>query len=978
MVSTRGGASYVPLPSHYGAFAKKYSTLSGQKRIKTKSRSTERQRQKFEDERREAIRRLNSAANTPNPNNHATTRSSNRVTGGGRVTCSHYGPNRQYLFPGYFFCNPCSLWDSVALSNRASSAQRDSTRHLCTAAHTSATHPTMKSTHWDRTKSQQTTVFTNNPSLVDTPGEANVSIDVVNQILDNGSFWKELADSRQRRINQLLLPHAAHTNATNNHNTPKALSLNMVCSQVKQYLAKKKAASTDAKSLQRIANKVLKSLFSEDEIGQYIFQSSLNISKKHFRENVFTPWGILQKMDMNPISNYQSLQQLRSVENLEKRERNSMIPSTGAIQRCAKVVESYGDIHCPMIFGRLSEELGGGEYVRFDIADVIRIILPAFGLEETAKERSVFISQALDGLQISRNISSVNYVLKVQDLDACDPWTKEPAYDDNFSKKCSLQSNQMVVPVVSVIGRETKQLTQEAFTKEFRTMEKEGNIALLKDGSRSSILGDGYFPITSAVNCDMKVTQNGLGRGGAYKVREFACHACTISKMDVVKPNNLPCDRWCSHWAIRNENIPDDEKKFGGKCYHREWLSSENHEKLVVDKEEAEALITTYLGGYDQMMQLKKISKIASNEDPSCEIATTDYTSLDSIFFKYEDASQGERMVFFNSVMHDLRIRDAPYFGKNWEEKVSMLRDYLHDEYRLTKLKENLDHSTLGRADALFILENNVPCVLHMENRVSLKILNLLLKEAVTRARSGITFKEISATNEGARLQALVSAVEDYINSSCLGTHIHRTSWKFPLDEKKNLYDLSLSNGECRRLLIAMDGIIETCQVEKPQLWLTCTTNYRKAMGYLLSKRDLSDDDVKEYQWYADLFFGDWVLLTGKEGQTNYVHLIGSGHVADYLYRWKNLYQHSNQGFECWNKMWKRYYRFRTQRGGSVGNKTNESTRSRLLPLGRWLQRRLVWMANVPYEDMKKEVAGRLHDDTVQLATDLDGEEEEL
>jgi hypothetical protein len=44
------------------------------------------------------------------------------------------------------------------------------------------------------------------------------------------------------------------------------------------------------------------------------------------------------------------------------------------------------------------------------------------------------------------------------------------------------------------------------------------------------------------------------------------------------------------------------------------------------------------------------------------------------------------------------------------------------------------------------------------------------------------------------------------------------------------------------------------------------------------------------------------------EGVTNYIHMIGSGHVAVYLYKWKNLYQYLQQGWEAINSLIKTFF----------------------------------------------------------------------
>ena len=70
--------------------------------------------------------------------------------------------------------------------------------------------------------------------------------------------------------------------------------------------------------------------------------------------------------------------------------------------------------------------------------------------------------------------------------------------------------------------------------------------------------------------------------------------------------------------------------------------------------------------------------------------------------------------------------------------------------------------------------------------------------------------------------------------------------------------------------------------------------------------------------------------------------MMSSGHLSMYLRRWKNLYRHSQQGWEAFNSLLKTFYFRRTQRGGT--SNAGKGRKSRLLPIGRWLQRRVIWL----------------------------------
>ena len=77
-------------------------------------------------------------------------------------------------------------------------------------------------------------------------------------------------------------------------------------------------------------------------------------------------------------------------------------------------------------------------------------------------------------------------------------------------------------------------------------------------------------------------------------------------------------------------------------------------------------------------------------------------------------------------------------------------------------------------------------------------------------------------------------------------------------------------------------------------------------------------------------FFQLWVQLHGRDGVTNYVHMIGSGHMLEYMKRWGNLTKYSQQGWEALNKLIKLFFFQRTNKGGGCSS----GAKSKLIPIG--------------------------------------------
>jgi hypothetical protein len=91
----------------------------------------------------------------------------------------------------------------------------------------------------------------------------------------------------------------------------------------------------------------------------------------------------------------------------------------------------------------------------------------------------------------------------------------------------------------------------------------------------------------------------------------------------------------------------------------------------------------------------------------------------------------------------------------------------------------------------------------------------------------------------------------------------------------------------------------------------------------------------------VDSFCGIYKKLCGKEGMTNYFHLLYAGHYAEFLLKYKNLYRYSQQGWENVNSLLKRTFHRNTARGGGTTNGNRGS--SKLMPVMFKLLRAMMW-----------------------------------
>jgi hypothetical protein len=112
--------------------------------------------------------------------------------------------------------------------------------------------------------------------------------------------------------------------------------------------------------------------------------------------------------------------------------------------------------------------------------------------------------------------------------------------------------------------------------------------------------------------------------------------------------------------------------------------------------------------------------------------------------------------------------------------------------------------------------------------------------------------------------------------------------------------------------------------------WEICVDGISEIM--MRERQDFTSEKNSYVDKKVTLWSFAWISLTGREGVTNYKHIIGSGHLVEHLKIRKNLYRLMNQGWEYHNASIRYVYHHRIQHGGSNGN--NGSKSSKVRPLG--------------------------------------------
>ena len=183
----------------------------------------------------------------------------------------------------------------------------------------------------------------------------------------------------------------------------------------------------------------------------------------------------------------------------------------------------------------------------------------------------------------------------------------------------------------------------------------------------------------------------------------------------------------------------------------------------------------------------------------------------------------------------------------------------------------------------MILIEQAIPCVLHMENRVGENILQLLLIDGANKRDSD---KEA--------LTKMIDDVNEIVNTQILGTRRRRSNWKVNLTKEGTVADQPMTNNHTRKIVDKFELLLPICvsNSERRQKWVESVELWREIVETVRQKEDFSDDQIDLFQHLCDMFFQKWIDLHQRNGVGNYVHMIGARHFSYYLRKWRNLYRY--------------------------------------------------------------------------------------
>lgn len=357
-------------------------------------------------------------------------------------------------------------------------------------------------------------------------------------------------------------------------------------------------------------------------------------------------------------------------------------------------------------------------------------------------------------------------------------------------------------------------------------------------------------------------------------------------------------------------------------CYHHDMLTEATLEAWAQQKQ-----------------QLEEEFPYLSNPSPNLRHSQVILSSIDELRdernpydIAFIPTTLEEGRTFNELLCTELKYRGLRHDGTIREKRQRLLHALECENVHslMTKLVESTN------PDFAFIeVESAIPCIMHGGNRIGEKIFMMLLLEAwgycLTKADRDL----------------LINTVESYINTGVFGTEDSQSQWKLPVTNESELDQVSFTAWRVRKVLTKLSDLarvlLEEQSPDRLVRWQQMLLKYVKAIRVAFQHEDFTDEEVEVFQDYIDEWYYEYIELVGLPGITNYMHLLGAGHLYHYIKRWGNLYRYQQQGWEMKNGMISAFVHRRTRRGGA-GGKYGDAHTSRIVPVMQWYQRTIGWI----------------------------------
>ena len=156
--------------------------------------------------------------------------------------------------------------------------------------------------------------------------------------------------------------------------------------------------------------------------------------------------------------------------------------------------------------------------------------------------------------------------------------------------------------------------------------------------------------------------------------------------------------------------------------------------KLEVDVKQFKKEMPTISKKLESLWKKSKI-KVDRTEDPRLSATPIEKTALTSIHFDIAAATIERRRMYSEHLSDDLTIRHMDLSG-TMQEQQDRLKHQLSREWSYLDAKDCVDKfGAVSVTPGIVMVMESIPCILHMEMRVGIKILTILFQVGLMNAK---------------------------------------------------------------------------------------------------------------------------------------------------------------------------------------------------------------------------------------------------
>ena len=149
----------------------------------------------------------------------------------------------------------------------------------------------------------------------------------------------------------------------------------------------------------------------------------------------------------------------------------------------------------------------------------------------------------------------------------------------------------------------------------------------------------------------------------------------------------------------------------------------------------------------------------------------------------YEPSNINESMQFVQDLAHKMQIQNLVTAGKGVAQMIEEVKSHLTAEAEMDELIEFISKEST-RSEVMKRIICYVPCIMHCENRGGIKKIETLLMEDLSNAQ-GELLPEHTGDTISKRETTYIEGVEDFLNTSALGSEGNMAQYQVLLEKKK-------------------------------------------------------------------------------------------------------------------------------------------------------------------------------------------------